>query len=326
MQRLITACLGALAVLMAATFAQAAPEKQKIVVGLPVTSATFLPLFLADERGYFKNEGVDVDIVTFRGGTNMVRGMIAGNVDIGVTALAGVSVGIKAGQPIKAFYGGFNMALFEWYAVKGITSIEETKGKRFGVTSLGSSTDFLTRYALKLNGIDPEKDVQIIAAGGSGDRLPAMETSQLEVNILAPPYTFKAADLGYNRIVSQKDLAPDFPFHVFFATDDFREKNPETIRAFLRGLVRGIRDAKADRAGSIQVLAERTGLNDNYAGRAYDAFIDSIYEDGRMPSEAGMKAFWEMGILGGAYDEAWPEAKYLDRTFIDSYAQWKPGT
>ncbi|MEI2384866.1 ABC transporter substrate-binding protein [Breoghania sp. JC706] len=326
MQRLMSALVCGLALLVAATATQAAPEKKEIVVGLPVMSATFLPLFLADEKGYFAEEGIKTDIVAFRGGTDMVRGMIAGSVDIGTTALAGVSVGIKAGQPIKVFYGGFNMALFEWYAVKGITTIEETKGKRFGVTSLGSSTDFLTRYALKSNGIDPQKDVQIIAAGGSGDRLPAMETGQLEVNILAPPFTFEAADLGYNRILTQKSLAPDFPFHVFFATDDFRAKNPETIRAFLRGLVRGIRTAKADRAGSIALLVERAGLKEDYAGRAYDAFIDSIYEDGRMPSEAGMKAFWEMGIMGGAYKEAWPEAKYLDRTFIDSYAEWKPGT
>lgn len=105
-----------------------------ITVDLPVTTLTVLPIYLADKEGLFKKHGLNVKLVTFHGGTDLVRGMIAGAVDVGVTALAGVSLGIAAGQPIKAFYGGFNMGVFEWYATKDIKTIKETKGKRFGVT------------------------------------------------------------------------------------------------------------------------------------------------------------------------------------------------
>lgn len=321
---LIGAALAAAALLVRPAAAADTPEKTDITIGLPVTTSTFLPIYLAEKDGLFKKHGLNVKLVTFHGGTDLVRGMIAGAVDVGVTALAGVSLGIAAGQPIKAFYGGFNMAVFEWYATKDIKSIKDTKGKRFGVTRVGSSTDFLTRYALKSRDIDPKKDVKIVQGGGSAARLAAMKSGQLDVNIFAAPEKFIAADLGYNRILRQSDIAPDYPYHVFFATEKFLNENPNTVRALLRAFVEGVRLAKADKDRSVKLLIERVGMAPKYAGRTYDDFIDRIYEDGRLPSEAGMKAFWEIGMEAGQYKEPWPKDRYLNPTFIDAYAKWKP--
>jgi NitT/TauT family transport system substrate-binding protein len=303
---------------------QGEPEMKEITLGLPVTTSTFLPIYLAAEEGFFEEEGLKVEVVAFRGGTDMVRGMIADAVQIGCTAFAGVTVGIAADQPLKVFYGGFNMAIFDWLATPDITSIADTRGKRFGVTTIGSSTDFLTRYALQLNGIDPKTDVTIVQGGGSAARMAAMAAGQLDVNIYAPPEKFIAADQGYNVILRQTDLAEDYPFHVFFAKEEFLRDNPNTVRAFLRGFVKGVRLAKADRERSIRTLIDRIGMDEKYAGRTYDDFIDSIHEDGRMASKAGMDSFWTMGVDAGTYDAAWPEERYLTRDWIDSYESWKP--
>jgi NitT/TauT family transport system substrate-binding protein len=317
-----------IAALVAATYAPvtvyAEPEVSELTIGLPVTTSTFLPLYVAEENGYFQDEGIDVDIVAFKGGTDLVRGMIAGAVEVGVTSLAGVNVGIAAEQPLKAFYGGFNMAVFDWYAVEGITSVADSQGKRWGVSRLGSSTDLLTRFALQNAGLDPDTDVTIVQGGGSPPRLAAMDAGQLDVNIFAPPEKFIAAEEGYNLILRQADLAPDYPFHVFFTTEDFLANNPETIKAILRASVRGIRAAKANKDAAVSVLVDRVGLDAAYAGRTYDDFIEMIFEDGRMPSAEGMKAFWDLGIMSGDYDAAWDEEKYLDRTYIDSFDDWKP--
>ena len=321
---LFSMALAAAALLVRPAAASDTPENTDITVGLPVTTSTFLPIYLADKEGLFKKHGLNVKLVTFHGGTDLVRGMIAGAVDVGITALAGVSLGIAAGQPIKAFYGGFNMGVFEWYATKDIKTIKDTKGKRFGVTRLGSSTDFLTRYALNSHDIDPKKDVKIVQGGGSAARLAAMQSGQLDVNIFAAPEKFIAADLGYNRILRQSEIAPDYPYHVFFATEKFLKRNPNTVRALLRAFVEGVRLAKADKARSVKLLIERVGMAPKYAGRTYDDFIDHIYEDGRLPSDAGMKAFWEIGIEAGQYKHPWSQDKYLDPTFIESYSKWKP--
>src|SRR5579864_2514911 len=169
-------------------------EKTHLNVGLVSTTATYLPLYVAVDEGLFAKEGLQVDLLNFRGGSDLIKALVAGSIDVGVVSLAEVTAGIDAGQPLKAFYGGFNVPAFSWYAIPSIKSIADAKGRRFGVTQYGSSTDFLTRYALVSNGLDPARDVQIVQGGDSPTRLAAMKAGQLDVNVLAAPDTFIAAD------------------------------------------------------------------------------------------------------------------------------------
>lgn len=300
------------------------PENAKIKLGLPVTTSTFLPVYLAVEQGLFEKEGLTVELVAFRGGSELIKGIVGGSVDLGLTSLAGVTLGIGAGQKMKVFYAGFNMPVFDWYAVPKIKSLADAKGARFGVSRYGSSTDFLTRYALVANGLDPKKDVKILQGGGSATRLAAMEAGQLDVNIFAAPEKFMAADKGYNLILRQRSLADDYPFHTYFAKEEFIKNYPNTIKALLRGHIRGVRLAKDNRELSLKIIIKRIGMEEKYAGRTYDDFIDYIYEDGRLPSEKGMDVFFKMGIKAGTFKEKWPRQKYWYSTFADTYSEWKP--
>lgn len=316
--------LGAVSLITGVAYAEGNLEKVEVTIGLPLTTSTFIPLYLAEEVGFFKEEGLNVNIVAFKGGTDLVRGMVAGAVDFGVGALAEALVGVETGQGIKVFYSGFNMTVFDWYAVPMIKTLADAKGARFGVTTFGSSTDFLTRYALSTHDIDPEKDVTIIQGGGSGSRLAAMEAGQLDVNIFATPEKFIAADMGYNLVLRQQDIAEDYPFHVFYGKEDTITASPNMIKALLRAYVKGVRLAKADKARAVEVLVKRVGIEEKYAGRGYDDFINGIHEDGRLPSDAGMKAFWDMGMASGTYAEAWPFDKFWIPTYVDSFDEWKP--
>lgn len=298
------------------------PELTHVTLGLPVATATFLPLYLAEEENLFAAEGIEVEYVVFRGGTDLVRAVVAGSVDIGVTALAGVTVGIAARQPLKAFWAGYNIPDFEWYSVSGISSLDDVRGKRFGITRYGSSTDFLTRYILTAHGLDPSKDVQIIQGGDSPTRLAAMEAGQLDVNIFNAPEKFIAEDRGFHHLASQRSLADDYPFHVFFAAESFLAENPKTIRALLRAHVRAVRLMKENRERALQTLRKRVGPE--YAERSYDDFVSFIYEDGRLPSEKGLQVFFEMGVRAGQYENVWPREKYWMPTWVDSFEEWKP--
>lgn len=298
------------------------PEITRLKLGLPVATATFLPIYLADEEKLFEAEGLDVEIVVFRGGTDLVRAVVAGSIDVGVTSLAGVTVGISAGQPLKVFFAGYNIPDFDWYSVPGIKSLDDVRGKRFGITRYGSSTDFLTRYLLTAHGLDPEKDVQILQGGDSPTRLAAMEAGQLDVNIFNAPEKFIAEDRGFTHLLSQKSLADDYPFHVFFATERFLETHPKTVRALLRAHVRAVRLMKQDRQRALATLRKRVG--EEYAERCYDDFVPFIYEDGRLPSEKGLRVFFEMGVKAGEYQDVWPLEKYWTPVYVDSFDEWKP--
>ena len=300
------------------------PEKSKIKLGLPVITYTFLPLYLAVEQGLFKEDGLEVELVAFRGGSDLIKGIVSDSVDAGLTSLAGVALGIRAKQKLKAFYAGYNMPSFDWYGLPKYKTIADTKGAKYGVSRFGSSTDFLTRYALLSNGLDPTKDVQILQGGRSATRLAAMEAGQLDVNVFAAPEKFISQDKGYNLIIRQRDLADDYPFHTYFAKEAFIKNNPNVIKAILRGNIKGIRLMRSNKALALKTLGKRIKMDKKYLERTYNDFADFIFEDGRLPSKEGMDVFFKMGIMSGTFKEKWPQEKYFDSTYVDSYNQWKP--
>ena len=299
-------------------------EKPHLTVGIISVTATYVPLYIAVDDGLFAKEGVQVDLLPFRGGSDLIKAVVAGSADVGVVSLAEVASGIAAGQPLKAFYGGFNVPAFDWYAVPSIHALAEARGKRFGVTQYGSSTDFLTRYALAANGLDPARDVQIVQGGDSPTRLAAMQAGQIDVNIFAAPDSFVAAERGYRRILRQKDLAPDYPYHVFGAMESFVATHPNTIKALLRGFVLGLREARRNKDRAIAAIVKRIPMDPKYAGPTYEDLIGYLYEDGRLPTDKGLEVFFDMGIKAGRFESRWPREKYWTPAFTESFDQWKP--
>src|SRR5262245_11200577 len=320
-----------LAVLLACSPDRSAPapggaggERSHLTLGIISVTATYLPLYLAEDDGVFAKEGLQVELLPFRGGSDLIKALVSGSVDVGVVSLAEVLSGIDAGQPLRAFYGGFNVPAFDWYAIPTIQTIAQAKGRRFGVTQYGSSTDFLARYALATHGLDPARDVQIVQGGDSPTRLAAMRAGQIDVNIFAPPDTFVAADQGHTRLPPQKDPAPAPPHHVFVAKDSLIAERPDTLKALLRAFVLGLRSAKADKAHAIETLLKRIPMDPKYAGPTYDDLINYLFEDGRLPTEEGLKAFFDMGIKGGRFKEAWARERYWTPAFVESFERWKP--
>lgn len=299
-------------------------EKTHLTIGLAVPTATYLPLYVAVDEGTFARQGLQVDLVEFRGGSELIKAIVSRSIDIGAVSLAEITAGIDAGQPLKAFYAGFNIPDFDWYGAASIKSLAAAKGKRIGITQYGSSTDFITRYALTVNGLDPSKDVQIIQAGPPATRLAAMRAGQLDVSIFATPEKFLAEEQGYKRIYSQKQLSDDYPTHLIFATESFLAGNPKTVKALLRGHTLAVRLAKQDKRVAERSLVKHLQIDPKYVERTYADVIDHLYEDGRLPDEKSLQVFFEMGIKAGRYKERWPLARFWIPTYVDSYSQWTP--
>jgi NitT/TauT family transport system substrate-binding protein len=297
-------------------------EKTHLAIGVAVPAATYLPLYVGVDEGTFAKQGLTADVVEFRGGSDLIRAIVSASVDVGVVSLAEITSGIDAGQPLKAFYGGFNIPDFDWYGTSSIRTLADAKGKRIGITQYGSSTDFITRYALRMNGLDPSSDVQIIQAGPPSTRLAAMQAGQLDVSIFSTPEKFLAEEHGYKLIYSQKQLSDDYPQHLIFATESFLAAHPNTVKALLRGHTLAVRLAKQDRQRAQQSLLKHLQIDPKYVERTYTEVIDHLYEDGRLPSEKSLDIFFDMGIKAGRYKERWPLTRFWIPTYVDSYSQW----
>jgi len=300
------------------------PENPDLTIAVSVTDSTFLPIYLAEDAGLFKAEGLNPKILSFHGGSDLTRAVVAQSVQIGLASPTSVLSAISAGQNVKVFFGGFNQAPFSWYAVPSIKTLAQAKGKRFGISRFGSATDALTRFAMVQAGLDPQKDATIIQTGGSSAALAAMETGQIDVGIFSIPSNFTAADRGYNLIARQSDFMPDFPVQSFYAEVKYLDDNPQTVKAVLRAFIRSVALAKANKPLAVKVLAARTNLKPEYAARAYDQLIDGWREDGRLATDQGMANFFKMAIASGDVDKPWPKEKYWDNRFMATTGQWEP--
>jgi ABC-type nitrate/sulfonate/bicarbonate transport system substrate-binding protein len=118
-------------------------------------------------------------------------------------------------------------------------------------------------------------------------------------------------------------VSPQWPEHMLYAKTKFIDENPNTIRALLRGYVAAIRLARTRREIAVSIMTDRLKYAPAWAVRAYDEAMPGFDERGGLP-ERWMPVFWKITIQEGYVSAPWPESKFLDRRFIDTYRTWAP--
>jgi NitT/TauT family transport system substrate-binding protein len=315
------------AVACGAFAASAVPARSQTVtnlnVGTAVDSPTQLPLYLAITHT-FKAQGLNVNMLSFRGDTEVAQALAGNSIDIALASSSGLLNLVTADQGVIGFYGGFNQADFSWIAQPSIKSWHDMKGKSIGVSTFGSLTDLITRYVLQKNNLVPDQDVQMIQAGGSPSAYQALKAGRLGAAILTAPFKWEAQDGGFTLLGTQAhDVAPNWPKHFYMAKKSMIAERPQVITALLRAHVAALRLARADKALGVQTLVDRLKYDPKYAERAYDEAMPDFDERGRVP-EKSMPTFWKLVIAQGIVKAALPEKELVDAHFIDTFNSWAP--
>lgn len=316
-----TAVCISVALAVGSTTADTKPEKSRLLVGLAGHTKNYLPLYVARERTA-QDEGIDIELVAFAGGSQASAALISGSVDIALASLDTL-VSTAGAQPgIRAFYGGFNQADFEWFAAPGVTTWEGLRGRTVAISAAGSLTDFLTRHVLRRYGL--EKEVNLVATGSPVVRWQALRSGRVDAAVLQGPPKLQALAAGFVRLGTQSaEIGPEWPTNVMFARQEFLAANPQTVRAFLRAHVRGLRLARSDRAYGTQVLSRWLKYDLPEAAHAWEESVGGFDERGRLPAGI-MPLFWSIAVSAGEVEAPWPESRFLDRQLIDSFDRWAP--
>jgi len=287
-----------------------------ITLGLPVQATTLAPVYLATDKNLWKDHNLTVKVVTFKGDAELAKAVLSGDVDVAVGSLTGPLTAEEAGQDVKVIYGGFDMTAFAWYAIPEIRSVAEGKGKNWGVTTLGSSTDLLTRFAAAKAGLNPNSDIKVVQGGASAARLAAMKAGQLQANIFTQPQTIYAEKEGYNKIMDLKDLVDGYPMHVTWGKPQFMDSNPDRAKRFIDTLSSAMQMTKDQPDVAAQSVASANKISLEDAKASIAEWIDQLYPDGRMPSASAMDAFWDMGLQGKVFKSRLPDSQWLDSRFL----------
>ena len=302
-----------LIVISSATLPQA---DARIVVGVSTVNVAFLPIYLAQDKGFFKDEGMDVLVVMFNAGATNLQALIGGDVQIMAGGVPETVLARARGADIKNFWAISNVMPFQIYGSPALKSLKDGKGKKFAISRFGSLSEFLTRSALRQSGVDP-KDVTMLQIGATPARFTTLATGIVDATILWFPVTERAKAAGMNKLFDLKDLYPNWTNVGFIARETWLAKEKEQTTKFLRAYQRGVRYTRENREDGIRALRKYVGLDAAEAAAGYDEYRDSFPLDGRI-LDAGITATIEQETETGRLKGKLSVNEMIDSSFINS--------
>ena len=288
----------------------------RMVVGVSTVNVAFLPIYLTQDKGFFKDEGLDVLVVMFNAGATNLQAMIGGDVQIMAGGVPETVLARAAGADIKNFWAISNVMPFQIYGSAKLKSLEQSKGKKFAISRFGSLSEFLTRSALKHSGVDP-RDVTMLQIGATPARFTTLASGIVDATILWFPVTERAKAAGMNKLFDLKDLYPNWTNVGFIARENWLAKEKEQTTKFLRAYQRGVRYTRENRNDGIRTLEKYVGLNAAEAAAGYDEYRESFPLDGRI-LDAGIVATIEQEIETGRLKGKIAVSEMIDNSFINS--------
>jgi NitT/TauT family transport system substrate-binding protein len=262
-----------------------AASAEAIKIALPVLSLESMPIFIAQEKGYFKKHGVEVDVVASRGGGEAMKSYIAGDVQIVGTGFPEVGLMRARGVDVELFFAQTTRVPFALLGRKDLNlkSVADLKGKIIAVTSPGSLTANLTKYFIMQAGMNPDKDVSLVSVGGGGEILGALKSKKADAAMLFEPFVTIATTSGIADIVvdvpEKLDAFSSAPLSISKA---FVKKEPKQVKALFDALVEGLGYLHGDKAGTLELAKKKfPGANPEVLKAALARMDKTFSRDGK---------------------------------------------
>ena len=258
-------------------------------VAMPSTTQAVLAFTIARDKGYFRAEGLDVELILMSA-PNASRALLSGDVAVATVGGAGMPPLLR-GSALKFLFTTYNRAMFWLYAKSEIRDVKALKGKRVGVSGIGSGPDSLLREILRLHGLDANRDVTILSLGVMPTIYSGLQSGVVDGAMLSPPVTFKAEEAGFRELVSfpKQDLVE--LQGAILVRDALLQSDPSQVERFLRASYKGFLYLKENRAGSIPIVARYLQVSEAQALKAYDQVVrPAMTPDGMLSQEMQAKA------------------------------------
>ena len=303
----------------------AAQEMKKVRIAIPAMTTSAISHFVAREMGYWREEGLDSELVLMRAATS-VTAVVSRNVEF-TTLGGGGLLAILRGLPLRLVFATFNRPHYAIYARPDIRSIQELKGKKVGVSSIGSGPDSLLQDLLNKRGV---KEVAILAVGTGGERILALKTGFVDAAILSPWEKLVAEEAGFRELFSflKEGNYADLP-NSLIVREEMIKADSTLVEKVVRGNLKGLLYFRENRLGTSKILARVLRENEPYAARLYDDIRLSATEDGTANEEEQKSSLLYLLERAGL-----KQPPSLDKIFDFSFARkalrdlknrgWKP--
>jgi NitT/TauT family transport system substrate-binding protein len=263
-------------------WAQDRPGPEKVRIAIASHSLAFLVPFVAKDRGLYSKHGIEAEIIQVRPNVAMAA-LLSGDIDY-VELIGSIIRSAGRGAPVRAISTSIKAPFFSFAANNKFKTLKDLKGATIGVTAIGGTNYVSTRLTLRHYGLDPDKDVKILAIGDEKLMYEAFKIGRVDSVVVAPPFSVILRREGFPLLAHTGELL-NFPFSGLGTTLDKIGKNRAQVRKLLRGEIEALRFVRANPTGTTDVIRKRFNMDEKMARESYEVVVDAFSRDGRVPLE-----------------------------------------
>ncbi len=292
---------------------------EAIRVAYPSANTSVYCLMIAQQQGYLREEGLDVQLLSIRGEI-AIRTTLAGDVDFFTNAGSALAAAVRA-VPVKIVTVFQDKPSWDLIAQPEINSIGQLRGKTIGIMSPEGSLAIVAREILRRNGIDPAKDVNLVVMGGDSIRYPALQTRSIQATLFNTGMSIQAQKEGFTKLAAAGDYANIIEGGLATANDKLT-KNPERIFRFIRAALKGLnyfvskpeaaittmmqalRMQDRDLAHAIYDLQSKLTLREGYSDdKVLQSMIDEMKKNTKVQREIKVSDVFDLSLVKKANEE-----------------------
>ena len=259
-------CFGfitAVIILAALILPSAVPAADKLVALYSSHAVPYSTPWIAEELGLFKRYDLDFEFVYIPSSSTATAAILGDNVEIGLLGGVGVVNAFVSGASDLVFIGSFKNIMTQSIIAKPeVTKLQDLKGKKIGVTRIGSNTHYFSVQALRRAGMSPEKDITFIQTGGDMETLGALFSGAIDAASLLPPTDGRAIARGFRYVVYGPDLAIPYAASTITTRRSIIAKRSQVIARFMRAMADASRAMHRDKEFAYKVLQKKLRIND----------------------------------------------------------------
>ncbi len=268
-----------------------AEERPRIYLGASTKTLGYSPLWVGAKRGFFEQQGLDVQVVLLRGVPMTLQALASGSLQVGT---GGPEPYIEASERgiDFAIAGGLSNGMTQvLIAGKNYKSLEDLRGATLGVSSLTSSGVTALKETFKQKGLEFPRDYKLlIVAGGSASNLMALQSGQIAATIVAIPLNYAAEEAGMHTLARLIDTVPNFQASALEIKRSWAEKNRAVMVRFMKAMVLSNRWLHDQRDAAVEFIAKEMQLKPSHALKGWEYYTQNrLWSPDGEPNFEGMK-------------------------------------
>jgi ABC-type nitrate/sulfonate/bicarbonate transport system substrate-binding protein len=237
-------------------------------VAYPSMNTSVFSLLIAQKEGYFKEEGLNVELLSIRGEI-AIRTTLAGDVDFFTNAGSALAAAVR-GVSVRLVTVFQDKPGWDLIASPEIKSVSQLRGKNIAIMSPEGSLAVVAREILRKNGIDPTKDVNLVVMGGDEVRFPALQTKAISATLFNTAMSLRAQKEGFSKLANASEYANLIEGGLATSQDKIKQ-GPEKIYRFVRGALKGLNYYVTKRESAIKYMMDNLRMKDR-------ELVSSIYD------------------------------------------------